>query len=241
MDFAYQGSHPPAKLASMIANSSQVQGCNGWLTDTGCSDHVTPDLSQLSIHQQPVVGNESVTVGNGQELPITHVGHGELLTSTHNFRLNNILRVPDLASNLLSVHKLCLQNNAFCYFDAHKFLIQGFPSGKILYKRLSKDGVYPIPSPSSLSSSTAFNSSSIVSASQSIKSDILLWHYRLGHPSSRLLYSAIKPFIQSVSLSQIEACCSSCEYCISAKMHKYPLNKSPIVSNSVLDLIHSDV
>ena len=91
MDFAYQGRHPPAKLASMVANSSQVQGCNGWLTDTGCSDHVTPDLSQLSIHQQPVVGNETVIVGNGQELPVTHVGHGELKTSTYNFRLNNIL------------------------------------------------------------------------------------------------------------------------------------------------------
>ena len=70
----------------MVANSSQVQGCNGWLIDTGCSDNVTPDLSQLSIHQQPVMGNESITVGNGQELPVTHVGHGELLTSTHNFR-----------------------------------------------------------------------------------------------------------------------------------------------------------
>ena len=54
------------------------------------------------------MGNETVTVGNGQELLVTHVGHGELKTSTHNFSLNNILRVPDLASNLLSVHKLCL-------------------------------------------------------------------------------------------------------------------------------------
>ena len=65
MDFAYRGRHPLAKLASMVANSSQVQRCNGWLTDTGCSDHVTPNLSQLPLHQQPVVGNETVTVGNG--------------------------------------------------------------------------------------------------------------------------------------------------------------------------------
>ena len=137
---------------------------------------------------------------------------------------------------------LCLQNNAFCYFDAHKFLIQDLPSGKILYKGLCKDGVYPIPSSSSLSSSIAFISTSTVSASHSLKSDaLLLWHYRLGHPSSRLLYYALKPFFHSVTLSQIEDCCSSCEYCISAKMHKYPLTKTPIVSNSVLDVVHSDV
>ena len=29
MDFAYQGKHALAKLASMVANSSQVQNCNG--------------------------------------------------------------------------------------------------------------------------------------------------------------------------------------------------------------------
>ena len=81
-------------------------------------------------------------------------------------------------SNLLSVHKLCLQNNAFCYFDAYKFSIQDLPSGKILYKGLNKDGVYPIPSPSTLSSSSAFNCKSTISASNSIKSDVLLlWHY----------------------------------------------------------------
>ena len=45
MDFAYQGRHAPAKLASMVANAAQVQASNSWLTDTGCSDHVTPNLS----------------------------------------------------------------------------------------------------------------------------------------------------------------------------------------------------
>ena len=125
MDFTYQGRHPPAKLASMVANAAQVQASNAWLTDTGCSDHVTPNLSQLSLMQQPVQGSEAITVGNGQELPVTHIGNGELQTLTHTF-------------------KLCLQNNAFCYFDAHKFLIQDLPTGKIIYAGLSKDGVYLI-------------------------------------------------------------------------------------------------
>ena len=81
-----------------------------------------------------------------------------------------------------------------------------------------------------------------MSASNSIKSDVLLlWHNRLRHPISRLLYSALKHFFHSITLSQIVNICSSCEYCISAKMYKYPLTKSPIVSNSVLDIVHSDV
>ena len=134
MDFSFQGRHAPSKLATMVANSSQIHKAIGWLTNTSCSDHVTPDLANLSLQQQPTPGSETVTVGNGQELPVTHIGSGELCSSSHNFRPDGILRVPDLASNLLSVHKLCLQNNAACYFDAYRFSIQDLPSWKILYE-----------------------------------------------------------------------------------------------------------
>ena len=239
MDFAYQGRHALAKLASIVANTTQVQASNSWLTNTRCSYHVTPNLSQLSLHQQPIQGNETVTVGNGQELLVTHIGNGKLQTLTYNFRLDNILRVPDLASNLLSVHKLCLQNNVICYFDANKFLIQDLPMGKILYAGLSRDGVYPIPSISDLSSSlNHFKSFAFVSIKPH---QILLWHHRLGHPHSRALYSVRKTVFSSLSLSMIDEVCSSCEYCISAKMHRLHLNKSSIVSTSILEVVHSDV
>ena len=35
--------------AFAIANFASAS-TSTWLTDTGCSDHVTPDLSQLSLH-----------------------------------------------------------------------------------------------------------------------------------------------------------------------------------------------
>ena len=96
-----------------------------------------------------------MTVGNGQKLPVTHICSGELCTTSHNLRLDGILRDLDLASNLLTVHKLCLQNNAFCYFDAYRFSIQDLPTGKIIYEGLSKDGMYPILASSSLDSSSS--------------------------------------------------------------------------------------
>lgn len=49
MDFSFQGKHAPSKLAAMVANSAQVHGANGWLTDIGCLDHVTPNLANLSL------------------------------------------------------------------------------------------------------------------------------------------------------------------------------------------------
>ena len=116
MNFAYQGRYAPAKLAFMAASSmaatanSASASTTNWLTDAGCSNHVTLDLFQLSLHSQATTGIETVTVGNGQELLVTHVGNGKLLILSHNFHLDNILRVPALASNFLFVHKLCLQN-----------------------------------------------------------------------------------------------------------------------------------
>ena len=127
-----------------------------------------------------------MTVGNGQELPVTYIGNGELCTSSHNFKLDGILRVPNLASKLLFVHKLCLQNNAFYYFDAYRFSIHKLLSRKILYKGLSKDGIYPIPTSFSLSSnsstSIAYTTSQVhqpplAFALSSINSaQISLWH-----------------------------------------------------------------
>ena len=66
MNFAYQGRHPSANLAlmaasSMVANSGSHPNQN-WLTDICAFDHITLDLSQLSLHQQPTT-SETVTMG----------------------------------------------------------------------------------------------------------------------------------------------------------------------------------
>ena len=66
MNFYFQGKHAPSKLAAMVANSFQVHIANGWLTDNGCSDHVTPNLANFSLQQQPTSRSEIVIVGNGQ-------------------------------------------------------------------------------------------------------------------------------------------------------------------------------
>ena len=47
----------------MVANSTQIHGANSWLTDTSCFDHMTPDLTNLSLQQQPTSSLETVTVG----------------------------------------------------------------------------------------------------------------------------------------------------------------------------------
>uniref|UniRef100_A0A2N9H369 CCHC-type domain-containing protein n=1 Tax=Fagus sylvatica TaxID=28930 RepID=A0A2N9H369_FAGSY len=113
MDFAYQGRHPPAKLAAMASTSNGAQAGESWLTDTGATDHLTANMNNLNVHT-PYKGTDQVAVGNGQSIPINNIG---------------------------TVHKLCKDNNCCCYFDSNKFLIQDLPSGKVLYKGLSENGL----------------------------------------------------------------------------------------------------
>uniref|UniRef100_A0A2N9HVI9 Integrase catalytic domain-containing protein n=1 Tax=Fagus sylvatica TaxID=28930 RepID=A0A2N9HVI9_FAGSY len=179
MDFAYQGKNPTTKLAAMASASNihHTQSAETWLTDSGASDHITASSTTLNS-QSPYQGQDQVSVGNGQHLPIQNIGNANLHTKLHKFQLRNVLHVPRIASNLISVHKLCLNNNCSCYFDANKLLIQDLPTGRLLYQGLSRNGVYPIHS-----SSTLFNSASnkTACAVHSVTPDKWqLWHSRLA-------------------------------------------------------------
>uniref|UniRef100_A0A2N9FKJ8 Integrase catalytic domain-containing protein n=1 Tax=Fagus sylvatica TaxID=28930 RepID=A0A2N9FKJ8_FAGSY len=213
MDFAYQGRHPPAKLAAMASTSNNSQGGETWLTDTGATDHLTANLNNLTV-QNPYKGSDQVAVGNGQSIPINNTGN---------------------------VHKLCTDNNCSCYFDSNKFLIQDLPSGKVLYKGLSRNGLYPIHThPPSSVSTPSVTASSSVSAFLSSKNKWQLWHQRLGHPSDRVLVSSL-PSLSSCMSDRNKHVQHHCKHCLIGKMHKLPFVHSQFQSTQPLELIHSDV
>ena len=124
MDFAYQGKNPPTKLVVMaLASNATLTNCQDpWLADSGTSDHLTANLNNLSVQSQ-YKGSEQFIVGNGQNLPINHIGNTSLSTKYHNFLLKDVLHVPRIAMNLLSIHKFCLHNNCSCLFHANKLTI----------------------------------------------------------------------------------------------------------------------
>ena len=167
MNFAYQGKNPRTKLAAMASATNAVITNNQdpWLADSGTSDHLTTNLSNLATQSQ-YKGLEQVTVGNGQALPINHIGNTTLPTKYHSFILKDVLQYPRIAMNLLSVHKFCLHNNCSCHFDANELKIQDIPTGRLLYKGLSKNGVYPIYSRNFLEPTT-FHSTSVSPSPQS--------------------------------------------------------------------------
>lgn len=119
MDASYNDDPPSANMAT--ASSYQVD--KNWYTDTGATDHITSDLDRLTMREQ-YHGNDIVKVGNGAGLHISHLGSCSINTASRPLTLNNVLHVPEIAKNLLSVHKLSRDNNVYFEFHPWHFFIK---------------------------------------------------------------------------------------------------------------------
>ena len=79
-----------------------------WFIDSGATNHVTPDPGNMSQSTE-YMGKEHLTVGNGNSLPITHTGFLFISPNTHtntHLKLKQILCVPKITKNLLSISKI---------------------------------------------------------------------------------------------------------------------------------------
>jgi hypothetical protein len=109
-----------------------------WFTDVGATNHITRELNKLSIHKK-YDGRNHVHTASGTGMEISHIGHSVLHTPDSSLHLNNILHVPNASKNLLSVHKLTLDNDIFIEFHALFFLIKDEAMGTTLFKGPCRD------------------------------------------------------------------------------------------------------
>jgi predicted protein tyrosine phosphatase len=105
------GSKPTANFAQ---NQTTTQHGN-WIMDTGASHHISQDLQQLTLANS-YPGADRVIVGDGTGLNITHTGNSIIHTSAKPLHLKQVLCVPKIQSNLLSVSKLCQTNRCSVEF-----------------------------------------------------------------------------------------------------------------------------
>jgi hypothetical protein len=119
--------------------------------DTGATHHVTNELQHLNLSDEDYHDQDQIRVGDGTGLPISHVGSTLFTFSRHQFILKQLLHVPSISKNLLSVQKFALDNSVFFEFHSY-FLIKDIQTRAILHQGRIKDGLYPLLSSSSSSS-----------------------------------------------------------------------------------------
>ncbi|VVA35516.1 PREDICTED: Retrovirus-related Pol poly from, partial [Prunus dulcis] len=240
LNLSYNANVVPARFqapSAHYAHSAFPPTDNLWLADSGASNHVTSNMSNLG-HSSPYTGSETLRVGDGNSLPISHTRSTILHTSNAKFHLLNVLHVPQVAHNLLSVHKFVSDNHCSLIFDEIGVSIKDNATQRMLYQGPCEQGLYPIYCSSSVQVSPLSSGTSPIAFLVS-KASIHTWHKRLGHPHSAVL----KTIVTSNQLPLEDSSFSKpqCTDCILGKATRLPFTPSFSVSTTPLELVHSDV
>ena len=105
-----------------LSDQVQLTG-QEWYPDSTASAHITNDGSQLQS-SAPYLGNDQVIVGNGDYLPITHIGSIPLHTPKGILPLDDVLVCPAITKSLLSVSKLTSNYPCEFTFDDESVLVK---------------------------------------------------------------------------------------------------------------------
>lgn len=141
-------------------------------------------------------------------------------TKQHKITIKNVLYVPELKSNLLSVRRLAEKGLSVIFTEnnitikrKNEVIVQGYPEG-LLYK------IHLHLETTSRSENSCLMTSTVN------------WHRKLGHVNKQSLQILEKKGL----LNKLEISDLSCEVCIKGKMCRLPYRKK-----GPLQLIHSDV
>ena len=190
---------PPTRSPSEYSFEGGSQ-MTSWYPDSGATNHLSSDLSNLNISSEYHGGNQLV-LGNGSGVDISHVGESYIKSATHKtFLLKNLLHVPAITKNLLSVSQFAKDNDVFFEFHSTHCLVKDQVSKQVILEGSLDQGLYQFILPKSVKTSSssfpAFNQSghSLSACSASLGpsasnqvSSISLWHRRLGHPAFKIV------------------------------------------------------
>lgn len=98
---------------------------------------MTPSATNLTT-STPYNGNKYVAFGNGNILNISQIGKSSL---TKDINLANVLLVPKLTKNILSINTLTYDSPIDVLFSNHKFAIQKRHTKEVLAKGMVDNGL----------------------------------------------------------------------------------------------------
>ena len=126
----------------MFATPKVVNDTN-WYPNSGASNHVTFDATNLMTKAE-YYGSDQVHIGNGMDLSIKHVGQS-IFSSPYTSKilsLKQLLHVPTITKNLLSVSKFAHDNDVFFEFHSHSCFVKDQTFKTVLLEGKLKNGLY---------------------------------------------------------------------------------------------------
>ncbi|KAH9648576.1 retrovirus-related pol polyprotein from transposon RE1 [Citrus sinensis] len=165
-DYSHLTEEIPQALAAMNLDANDAK----LYADSGATTHMVNDPGKIS-ELKPYEGNDAIIVGNGDCLNISHIGNTSIDTGISKLYLKNVLVVPSLKKNLLSVGQLTHDNSCIIEFSSNKFVVKDY-QGNILAKGTKTKGLYALDE----------GHHAALYLSEGRKAPYNIWHQRMGHP-----------------------------------------------------------
>jgi hypothetical protein len=146
-----------------------------------------------------------------------------------------VLHYPKAAANLISIQIFCLDNDRYFILIASHFYIFDLQTQVLLLEGRSKNGLYPLKL-----DKKSHRSSKAFTALLGIRTTPLVWHFRLGHPSTEVITRVVqenKLSIYELNFNKNHVCAS----CQLGKAKKHHFHASTRISEFPLQLIHTDL
>lgn len=203
-----------------------------WYVDSGASAHMVSNKNLLTnISYEPKV--KEIIVADRTKVPVLCSGDIRLTTRvktiTHEVEIKNVLCIPTLTTNLLSVSRMIANGNRVS-FNKNGCYIYNTQNVCIGEASLEND-VYRLNIDASKQLLAAVAQTSCNT-----------WHRRLGHINMNDLEKMKKGAVKGVTYQDKQNISqSSCVVCCEGKQSRLPFSASTSTSSRVLEVVHTDL
>nr|KYP33374.1 Retrovirus-related Pol polyprotein from transposon TNT 1-94 [Cajanus cajan] len=201
-----------------------------WFLDSGCSNHMCGKKEYFSDLDETY--KDSVKLGNNSSMTVVGKGNVRLRMNGTTYIVIDVIFVPDLRNNLLSIGQL-QEKGLSILFQHGKCKVFHLENGLVIETKISANRMYLLHVSSPPAKSTCFHSVT--------KDKMHLWHCRYGHLSFQGLNTLYQQYMV-YGLPMMKAPTNLCQDCLIGKQSRdsFP-KKSNWRATQVLQLIHADI
>ncbi|KAI3692233.1 hypothetical protein L6452_32044 [Arctium lappa] len=223
-------------VSKPIIGNQQLKGKSIWHVDSGCSRHMTGNMSCLQdfkhINGGHVAFGDNLTGGKIS-------GKGNVTKGKMTFE--DVYYVDHLKYNLLSVSQVCDKQHSILFTNTEcMILAPGFKvvdESMILLRTPRKDNVYCLDM-DNVDSDSSLNC--LVSKASVDESS--LWHRRMCHMNFKTMNKLVKNNLVRGLPSKVFSCDDHCVACFKGKQHKTSHKTKELNTiSSCLQLLHMDL
>ena len=207
-----------------------------WILDSGATKHMTPH--RMAFHTYEVISPRNVHLGD--DSVVNAIGIGSILVEVlvrgreKMMTIKDVLHVPKLQANLLSVSKL-VSSGLKVQFNVHGCTLRA-PNDNVLAVAPREDNLYQVTF-TKVHEADAAN----IAQSSTKNGATELWHRRLGHLNVRSV-RFLESMVSGMTLEKDEPSLPFCEGCVEGKQHRAPFPKDGGTrATKPLEIVHSDV